>query len=189
VSREPLPDDDRVVLLEIAREAVAARLAGNATPRRAVSARLEEKAGAFVTLTRRDDGSLRGCVGYVGAAFPLWEAVARAAEAAACEDGRFDPVRPAELGELAVEISILDEPRPLMAEAIEVGTHGLLIRQGGRSGLLLPQVPVEHGWDRRTFLEQTCRKAGLPKDAWTDANAEVLGFTAEVFGDDSGESS
>jgi AmmeMemoRadiSam system protein A len=180
----PLLAEDRVALLGIAVEAIAARLAREEWPLfhpSALAPRLREKRGAFVTLTRRDDGSLRGCVGYVDARFPLWETVGRAAPAAAFDDDRFGPVTLDEFPELSVEVSVLDAPRPLKPEAVEVGTHGLLIRRSGRSGLLLPQVPVEHKWDRRTFLEQTCRKAGLPKDAWSDGGTELLAFTAEVF--------
>lgn len=177
----PLSDEDRSALLRVARAAMVARLAGRDRPGPPVSARLQEPGGAFVTLTAREDGSLRGCVGYVEGRFPLWETVCRAAESAAIDDSRFDPVTLGETGRIALEISVLGALRALEAELIEVGIHGLLVRRSGRSGLLLPQVAVEHGWDRLTFLDQTCRKAGLPKDAWRDPAAEVLGFTAEVF--------
>ena len=181
--QEPLSPEDRACLLGIAREAIIACLKGELRPRRDVGAHLQERRGAFVTLTRRDDGSLRGCVGFVEGAFPLWETVCRAAEAAATEDSRFRRVDLSELGALAVQISVLDTPRPIKPEEVEVGSHGLFIRRSGHSGLLLPQVPVEQRWDRLTFLDQVCRKARLPADAWTDPKAELLGFTAEVFGE------
>lgn len=180
---DPLSVEDRAFLLAIAREAIGARLEGERLPARDVAGALTERRGAFVTLTSVADGSLRGCVGYVEPAFPLWETVCRAAEGAATEDGRFDPVVSEELERLAIEISVLTPLRPIRPEDVEVGTHGLLIRRSGRGGLLLPQVPVEHGWDRSTFLDRVCRKAGLPAAAWRDPTAELLGFAAEVFGE------
>jgi AmmeMemoRadiSam system protein A len=106
------------------------------------------------------------------------------ARAAAFEDTRFCPVTIEEARNLEVELSILSPPRPIAPEEIEIGRHGLLISMGGHRGLLLPQVPMERGWDRVTFLEQTCRKAGLPSDAW-QKGAVIEAFTAEVFGDKS----
>jgi AmmeMemoRadiSam system protein A len=182
---DSLPAEERELLLDIAQGAILARLRHEEWPHfhpPALPPRVRERSGAFVTLTRRDSGALRGCVGYVNAVFPLWDAVARAAQAAAFDDDRFARVTLKEFWELALEVSVLGEPRPLKAEDVEVGTHGLVIRRGGRSGLLLPQVPVDHAWDRATFLDATCRKAGLPTDAWRDPATEVLGFTAEVFG-------
>ena len=88
-----------------------------------------------------------------------------------------------ELPSLDIEVSVLSRTVPVRPEDVEIGTHGLIIRCAGRAGLLLPQVPVEHGWDRKGFLEETCRKAGLPKDAWKRPDAELLGFTAEVLGE------
>ena len=102
--------------------------------------------------------------------------------AAAFEDPRFPPVTLDESRQLRVSLSILSALRALRAEEVEIGRHGLLISHGGQRGLLLPQVAVEHGWDRLTFLEQTCRKAGLPTDAWSQG-ATIEGFSAEIFGD------
>jgi len=115
---------------------------------------------------------------------PLYRAVAETARAAAFEDTRFDPVKLGEAPSLQIELSVLSPPRPILADSIEVGRHGLLISASGLRGLLLPQVPVEHGWNRITFLEQTCRKAGLPLDAW-QKGATLEAFTAEVFGESS----
>jgi len=125
---------------------------------------------------------LRGCVGYAMPIAPLYRAVAETARAAAFEDSRFLPVTKEEALNLEVSLSVLSPLFPIHPEAVEVGRHGLIISQGVRRGLLLPQVPVEHGWDRETFLEQTCRKAGLRPDAW-HKNATIEAFTAEVFSD------
>jgi len=113
---------------------------------------------------------------------PLNRAVAETARAAAFEDSRFSPVTREEASRLGVSLSVLSLLFPIHPQAVEVGRHGLVVSQGARRGLLLPQVPVEHGWDRTTFLEQTCRKAGLPLDAWRQG-ATIEAFTAEVFSD------
>ncbi len=168
-------------LLQAAREAVAARLAGRDwhAPREPVE--LRQPRGVFVTLRRRGDGALRGCIGLIEARLPLGEAVGEAARGAAFRDPRFDPVAPAELDALRVEVSVLSPLSPLGAEQVRVGTHGLLLRCAGRSGLLLPQVPLEQGWTRDEFLDGLCRKAGLPAGAWRRSDACLEGFTAEVF--------
>ena len=133
-------------------------------------------------LNREPHRELRGCVGYAVPIAPLYRAVAETARAAAFEDSRFLPVTRDEALKLEVSLSVLSLLFPIRPEAVEVGRHGLIVSKGARRGLLLPQVPVEHGWDRETFLEQTCRKAGLPLDAWRKA-ATIEAFTAEVFGD------
>ena len=113
---------------------------------------------------------------------PLYRTVADTARAAAFEDTRFPPLRAEEISELEVSLSVLSPLSPVIPEQIEVGRHGLVVSLSNHRGLLLPQVPVEHGWDRTTFLEQTCRKAGLPTDAW-EHGAKLEAFTAEIFGD------
>jgi AmmeMemoRadiSam system protein A len=143
---------------------------------------LGEPRGAFTSLYL--SGNLRGCVGYVTPLYPVYRTVAETARAAAFDDNRFSPVTAQEAPLLEVELSILSPAKPIRPEDIEVGRHGLVIGRHGRRGLLLPQVPIEHGWDRIAFLEQTCRKAGLPLDAWQQG-ATVEAFTAEVFGDKS----
>lgn len=153
---------------------------------------LSEPRGVFTTLylpsdpqgdiTRGIHRELRGCVGYAVPIAPLYRAVAETARAAAFEDSRFVPVTKEEALKLEVSLSVLSLLFPIHPEAVKVGRHGLVISQGARRGLLLPQVPVEHGWDRETFLEQTCRKADLPLDAWCKA-ATIEAFTAEVFSD------
>ena len=144
---------------------------------------LAELRGVFTSLYLR--GALRGCVGYPFPTTPLYRAVAETARAAAFEDTRFEPVTLDEAPSLQIELSVLSPPRPILADAVEVGRHGLLVSASGLRGLLLPQVPVERGWDRITFLGQTCRKAGLPLDAW-QKGATLEAFTAEVFGEGKG---
>lgn len=141
---------------------------------------LSQPCGAFVTL--QAGGRLRGCIGNIVGDGPLWDTVAVMARAAAFEDPRFPPVGPGEFTGLELEISALSPLTPCPDPAlVEVGRHGLLIRRAGYSGLLLPQVPGEWGWDRETFLAQTCRKAGLPADAWRDPQATLFWFEAVVF--------
>lgn len=144
-----------------------------------VSERLEQHFGAFVTLKRH--GQLRGCIGHIVGDKPLRETIAEMAQAAAFNDPRFTPVSLAELPELDVQISILSPLRECAAEEVAPGRHGLFIRHGAHSGLLLPQVAREYGWDRETFLAQTCRKAGLSPFAWQDKQARIYCFEAEVF--------
>jgi AmmeMemoRadiSam system protein A len=123
-------------------------------------------------------------VGYPAALIPLFRAVIETAQGAAFDDPRFPPLTLAEAANLQVSLSILSPLVPIAAQEVEVGRHGLIICYKGQRGLLLPQVPVEHGWDRLTFLRQTCRKAGIPLDAWQHG-ATIEAFTAEVFGDES----
>ena len=136
--------------------------------------------GAFVTL--KEHGDLRGCIGYMSPMKPLVETVRDVAAYAALEDPRFRPVSQSELGLLEYEISVLSPLRRVEdINQIHVGQHGLLIREGKYEGVLLPQVPTEEGWDRNTFLEQVCVKAGLPQQAWKDDDADLFMFTALVF--------
>lgn len=146
----------------------------------APTARLREKRGVFVTLSQR--GKLRGCVGYVRPFKPLVEAVWEMAESAALRDHRFIPVEPKEVDRLEIEITVLS-PLKLISnpDQVLVGRHGLVVTRGHQSGVLLPQVPIEHGWDRETFLAETCVKAGLEPNAWKDPDTKLEIFTAEIF--------
>jgi hypothetical protein len=145
---------------------------------------LAEARGAFVTLKER--GELRGCIGYMSPVKPLCMTVRDVAAYAALEDRRFAPVSVAELGLLQYEISVLSPMRRVMdIQEIKVGKHGLLIKKGETEGVLLPQVPVEQGWDRKTFLEEVCLKAGLPRQAWQDEDADLFLFSALVFSEQS----
>jgi len=137
--------------------------------------------GAFVTLKK--NGELRGCIGNFYSGEPLYETVRDMAVSASAHDYRFSPVAPGELKDIKVEISVLSPLRKLVSvDDIKVGRDGLYIVKGNNAGVLLPQVPVEFGWDRDTFLAETCRKAGLPPDAWKEG-ADIYVFTAEVFGE------
>jgi len=176
--------EERVQLLRLAHDSISSALQNREISLDSPTPHFAELRGAFTSIYLR--GELRGCVGYVLPTSPVYRAVAETARAAAFDDNRFPPVTPEEAPHLEIELSILSSPQAIRAEEIEVGRHGLLVSGYGRRGLLLPQVPVEHGWDRTTFLEQTCRKAGLPADAWRKG-ATVEAFTAEVFGDKSGQ--
>jgi len=143
---------------------------------------LMRERGAFVTLRKK--GQLRGCIGYIAPLKPLCLTVRDVAASAAVEDPRFPSVTSAELSELEYEISVLSPlHRVTDIKQIKVGQHGLVMLRGDREGLLLPQVPTEQGWDRKTFLEQTCLKAGLPENAWQDEGTDIFFFTALVFGE------
>lgn len=171
---------ERTLLLRLAHEAVLSVLEHREISLTPPTPHLAEPRGAFTTIYVR--GELRGCVGYVLPVTSLYRTVAETARSAAFEDSRFWPVTLEEVPGLEVSLSILSPLRPIQAEGVEIGRHGLLVSRGGYRGLLLPQVPVEHGWDRVTFLEQTCRKAGLPSNAW-QTGATLEAFTAEIFGD------
>jgi len=141
---------------------------------------LLEEHGAFVTL--KEKGELRGCIGLITAEKPLYLGVRDAAAFAAVRDPRFSPVTAAELPQLDYEISVLTPFRRVLdVKEIRVGRDGLLMIRGGNEGVLLPQVPTEQGWDRKTFLEETCRKAGLPRQAWQDEATDIFAFSAIVF--------
>ena len=174
--------EERGMLLQLAHRAIAAQLKGERIDLTPPSDHLAEKRGAFTTLHTR--GQLRGCIGYPLAIAPLYQTVAETAAAAASKDPRFAPVTAEDLPFLTVEISVLSPLQPIAAEEVEVGRHGLVVTYSGRRGLLLPQVPAEHGWDRETFLAQTCLKAGVSPDAW-QRGARLEAFSAEVFGEES----
>jgi AmmeMemoRadiSam system protein A len=141
---------------------------------------LNMELGAFVTL--KLGGRLRGCIGNVVGNGPLVDTIERMARAAAFEDPRFAPVTAAEFPELEIEVSVMGPLTPCPdPELIEIGRHGLYIRKSMHSGLLLPQVAAEWGWDRETFLDQTCVKAGLPKGSWRKSKTEIWWFEAVIF--------
>jgi len=173
-------NEERALLLRLARDSIISALQRREVALEPPTPHLAEPRGVFTSLHVR--GTLRGCVGYILPIGPVYRAVAETARAAAFDDTRFSPVTLQEAPGLEIELSILSPPRPIAAEAVEIGRHGLLVSLQGHRGLLLPQVPVEHAWDRTTFLEQTCRKAGLPLDAW-QSGATLEAFTAEVFAD------
>ena len=140
-----------------------------------------QRRGVFVTL--HVSKRLRGCIGVVEPEEPLGDTVVRCAAGAALQDSRFPAVRPDELSDLQIEISLLSPPLPIRLEEIEIGRHGLLISRGRQRGLLLPQVAVEHHLNVEQFLGETCRKAQLPLEAWRETEASVLAFTCDIFSD------
>jgi len=172
--------EERSLLLQLAHDSILSVLENREISFDPPSPHLAEPRGAFTSLYL--NGELRGCVGYVLPVSSVYRAVIDTARAAAFEDARFYPVTIDEARQLKIELSVLSPPAPISAEEVEVGRHGLLISMVGQRGLLLPQVPAERNWDRITFLEQTCRKAGLPPDAW-QRGAVIEAFTAEVFGE------
>jgi AmmeMemoRadiSam system protein A len=171
---------ERTLLLQVAHDSILSALENREIFLDPPTPRFAEPRGAFTSLYL--NGELRGCVGYVLPVSSLYRAVIDTARAAAFEDARFCPVGIEEAPQLKIELSILSPPLPISPEEVEVGRHGLLIGMAGQRGLLLPQVPTERNWDRITFLEQTCRKAGLPPDAWKHG-ATIEAFTAVVFGE------
>ncbi len=172
--------EERATLLTLAHEAILAALQNRDLRSFTPSEHLSELRGVFTTIYLNRE--LRGCVGYPAPAAPLYRAVIETAQSAASSDPRFAPVTLSEAPQLLISISVLSFVKPVRAEEVVVGRHGLIVSLAGQRGLLLPQVPVEHGWDRLTFLEQTCRKAGLPSHAWR-SGATLEAFTAEVFSD------
>ena len=176
-----LSPQDRITLLELARNTLVAHFADRPLPDLAeVGGAMAEHRGAFVTLTI--DDQLRGCIGHVEGIQPLWKTVRDNAISAAVRDPRFPPLTAAELPLVAIELSILS-PLERMDNPLEVqvGVNGLLVECGVRRGLLLPQVAARYGWDAATFLDQTCRKAGLEPGCWQSPQVTVYGFTAEHF--------
>lgn len=176
-----LNDEEKIYLLRLAREVISKKVEGSKPEiPEPPTDKMREKRGAFVTLNKF--GQLRGCIGYIEAVKPLFLTIADMAEAAAFRDPRFPPVTADEVPDLEIEISVLTPLRKIAdVSEIQVGLHGLLIREGLYQGLLLPQVATEYGWDRDTFLTQTCHKAGLPGNCWQDPNTEILIFSADIF--------
>jgi AmmeMemoRadiSam system protein A len=169
-------------LLRVARDAIVRHVHGD--PPLAYAEDLPDASGVFVTIKRKRE--LRGCLGVLQMRGPLAEEVARCARDSATHDPRFPPMTPGELAGISLDISILgplEELDPFDVDAIEIGRHGLVVEEGWRRGLLLPQVAVEWGWTREQFLRQTCRKAMLAEDAWR-TGARVSRFTAQVFGEE-----
>jgi len=174
-------DDEKRALLRTVRDSIARQLGlptGDSSPSTALR---HEKTGAFVSLHKR--GTLRGCIGCLQGSKPLHQELAELALESAFGDSRFPPLAAEEFGEIDIEISVLTKLTEIKhVDEIEVGKHGLYIKKGVCSGLLLPQVATEYNWDRETFLEQTCWKAGLPENAWKEG-AVICIFGAEVFGE------
>jgi AmmeMemoRadiSam system protein A len=184
-----LTTPQRNQLLQIARESIEAVLAGRPlvlpAPEQLDEA-LTQPSGCFVTLHAH--GALRGCIGTIQAMAPLYQAVSSSAISAAFRDPRFFALTADELPSIDLEISVMSPIVPVHDVAeIEVGRDGLIVTRGRNAGLLLPQVATEYGWDRDTFLSQTCQKAGLPQDAWRSPDTRIERFSAEVFSEQPSE--
>jgi AmmeMemoRadiSam system protein A len=187
-----ITDSEKKTLLEEARETIAAKLEKrqpgyrlDPSPEKAESSALSKPCGAFVTLHTRQGGNLRGCIGRMSASTPLQKTVRAMALEAAFGDPRFQPLEAGELSRIRIEISALspmercDDPM-----TVKVGVHGLYLFHRGRSGVLLPQVPVEQGWNLDEYLDYICIKAGLPPHSYDAPGAELYTFTAIVFGEE-----
>ena len=177
-----LSREEKLELLKIARTTVECLVKNIPVPDFEVTSDLlKENRGAFVTIHK--SGQLRGCIGYIKSVKPLYLSIRDMAESAAFRDPRFPPVTAHELNEIDIEISALTPFRVIDdVNEINVGKHGIYLSKGFNSGLLLPQVATEYGWDRITFLEHTCYKAGLSRDDWRKG-AEISIFSADIFGE------
>jgi len=175
-----LSEEDKKQLKELARDTIKEVLFGKQKEQFQGSEILKEKRGAFVTLKKK--GKLKGCIGYTRGVRPLYETVQEMAIQAAFHDPRFAPLEKKEWKDIDIEISVLTPMKKIEnIDEIEVGIHGLYIEKGHNSGLLLPQVATENNWDRETFLDYTCWKAGLQKDAWKSPDTKIYIFSADVF--------
>jgi hypothetical protein len=176
-----LTEEEKKTLHQIAKTVIENKAKGKAAPDFKIeSTTLKENRGAFVTIHKK--GQLRGCIGYIEGHGPLHKTIEEMAEAAAFRDPRFTPVKEKELPELDLEISVLTPLKRISdVNEIQVGKHGIYIKKGWYSGLLLPQVATEYRWDRQTFLEHTCQKAGLPSNAWKEKDTEIYIFSADIF--------
>lgn len=175
-----LSSDDWQALVDIAHRAISSAVIEKSLPDLPpFPPSLSEPRGAFVSLYSRVE--LRGCVGQVENPGPLADVVARSAISAALHDPRFAPIVPDEVAALKVEISVLSVPERISPEAIVVGRHGLIVMRKRFKGLLLPQVATERNWSAQRFLQETCIKAGLPRDTWRDPATRIFGFTADIY--------
>jgi uncharacterized protein len=186
-----LTADEGTLAVRLARSAIEYAVARKPKPHLNLTPVFGEKRGVFVTLSKT--GELRGCIGFPYPVLPLGDAIDHAAVAAALEDPRFPAVKASELPSITLEVTILTVPQLLTCDPdqrpvhVEVGRHGLIVRGAGTSGLLLPQVATEYGWDSTTFLDQTCIKAGFPTRCWLNRKVEVLTFEGQIFADPSAQ--
>ena len=178
-----LNTEQKKTLLNIAKETIQSAVNKQSIPDfKITDAVLNLKCGAFVTIHK--NGSLRGCIGHIIGTTALYKTIAKMAVEAALHDPRFGPVMPGELGDIDIEISVLSPFEKISdITEIEVGVHGLFIKNGYYQGLLLPQVATEYNWDRKEFLEHTCQKAGLPGECYKSKSCEIFIFSATVFGE------
>jgi AmmeMemoRadiSam system protein A len=176
---QSLSEAERNAILALARQALTEAVCNNRPlPSIPVEGVFSRRCGVFVTLHVR--GKLRGCIGVIDAGDPLGESIVRCTASAALQDPRFTRMSPEEVRDTEIELSLLSPLQRIQAEEIKIGKQGLLVEQGIRRGLLLPQVASEHHLDREQFLEETCHKAGLPRDAWKSPETKIYGFTCEI---------
>jgi AmmeMemoRadiSam system protein A len=176
-----LSENEATVLLSIARETITSLVLGQEyRPEPREEKALNERSGCFVTI--KQNGDLRGCIGSFQSERPLFLEVAGMAAASASKDPRFHPMEEGELDNFSLEISVLSPLQKIeKIEEIEVGVHGIYLEKNFSRGVLLPQVATDHNWDRTTFLQQTCLKAGLPTDSWQGYDAEIYIFSAQII--------
>jgi AmmeMemoRadiSam system protein A len=176
--------EDRRAMLALARAAIVSALENKPLTRAASEPScLSLTQGVFVTL--EVFGKLRGCIGVIEPREPLRESIIHCAQSAAFNDPRFSPLQREEVSGLEIEISVLSELFPISLQQIQIGKHGLVVATENHRGLLLPQVATEHKLSREEFLEETCHKAGLPRDAWRAPQSKIYAFTCEIFGEGS----
>ncbi len=177
-----ITDEEKKILLESARETIAAKLTGKKAEYKPATKMLENKCGAFVTLHK--NGQLRGCIGNLIGVKPLYITIRDMSLASAFEDPRFPPVSKKELDEIDIEISVLSPMIKIKSvEEIKTGAHGVYIKRGFYSGTFLPQVAEEQGWNLKELLEHLCLKAGMDKESWKAPDTEIFIYTAIVFGE------
>ncbi len=174
-------EKEKKILLSVVKETILAKLENKPLPEYDFDNQIfKEKRGAFVTLHKK--GQLRGCIGYIVGYEPLLDTVQKMAIAAAFQDPRFPPLQGNEFDDLNIEISVLTPPVTVNSiSEIKVGRDGLIVKKGFQQGLLLPQVAEEQEWDKKTFLQHTCLKAGLPPNSWEKKDTEIKKFSAQIF--------
>jgi hypothetical protein len=180
--------EDGKLAVKIARETIERHVRNEKIPKFDIPPKFKAKSGVFVTINRYPSHELRGCIGYPEPTFPLIDALIDSAKSAATRDPRFTPVESGELEHLVIEVSLLTPPQLIQVnkvteylEKINIGEDGLIIERGLNRGLLLPQVPVEWGWDTEEFLAHTCMKAGLTPDCWLQKHVKIYKFSAKIY--------
>jgi uncharacterized protein (TIGR00296 family) len=183
-------EEEGVLAVKAARAIVDAHVHGRGPPGLDLPDSFDNPGGVFTTLKTHPSDSLRGCIGIPEPIMTLRDALVRSAMSAATEDPRFPRVTPGELDGITIEVTLMtppeyievDRPEELL-EKVKIGVHGLIVVRGRARGLLLPQVPVEQGWDTEEFLRHTCWKAGLPMEVWRDGETRFQWFTGQVYGE------
>ncbi len=181
-------DEEGKIAVRIARRVIEATVMRESPGEIDIPSSFKDNGGVFTTLERYPSGELRGCIGYSEPVLSIVSAIVRSAKSAALRDTRFQPLHEDELGKIIVSVSLLTKPEHILFDdpkelprLIEIGKHGLIVKNSRTAGLLLPQVPVEQGWNSEVFLNQVCVKAGLQHKSWRTKKVELFTFTAEVF--------